>query len=127
VSTDEGRRCWSKDTLALAPWVPVLSRCHPSRRPFESANPETAAGDVLPVHDPGPFAIDPHLFHVVAATVAGDLEDFVHQAFRLAFSCPNAIGSDRIESENTPPTWSGIHFAHLCILSCTMPLVGHPG
>ena len=86
MSIDEGRRCWSKDTLALAPWVAVLSRCHPSRRPFESANPETAAGDVLPVHDPGHFAIDPDLFHVVAATVAGDLEDFVHQAFRLAFS-----------------------------------------
>src|ERR1035441_2311423 len=57
--------------LALAPWVAVLSRCHPSCRPFESANPETAAGDVLPVHDPGHFAIDPDLFHVVAATVAG--------------------------------------------------------
>jgi hypothetical protein len=45
VSIDDGRRCWSKDTLALAPWVAVLSGCHPSRRPFENAYPETAAGD----------------------------------------------------------------------------------
>jgi hypothetical protein len=59
-------------TRALAQWLAVLSRCHPSRRPFESANPETAAGDVLPVHDPGHFAIDPDLFHV--ELVAGNLE-----------------------------------------------------
>ncbi len=37
--------------------------------------------DVLPIDNPGHFAIDSGLFHVVAAAVVGDFQDLVHQVF----------------------------------------------
>jgi hypothetical protein len=37
---------------------------------------------VLPVHDPGHFAIRSDLFFVVVAAVVGDFEDFVSEVFR---------------------------------------------
>jgi hypothetical protein len=40
-------------TLGLA--VAVLSGRHPGQDPFAGRNPEAAAGDVLPIHDPGHF------------------------------------------------------------------------
>jgi hypothetical protein len=37
---------------------------------------------MLPVHDPGLFAIGSDLFLVVAAAVVGDREDFVSEVWR---------------------------------------------
>jgi hypothetical protein len=42
--------------------APVLSRRHPGQDPFTGRNPEAAAGDVRPIHDPGHFAISSDLF-----------------------------------------------------------------
>jgi hypothetical protein len=47
------------------------------------------AGDVLPIHDPGHFAIGSDLFLVVVAAVVGDLEDFVSEVFRLTLARKN--------------------------------------
>jgi hypothetical protein len=57
-------------TLGLA--VAVLSGRHPGQDPFAGRNPEAAAGDVRPIHDPGLFAIRSDLFLVVAAAVISD-------------------------------------------------------
>jgi hypothetical protein len=42
-------------TLSLA--ITVLSRRHPGQGPFAGLDPKESAGDVLPIHDPGHFAI----------------------------------------------------------------------
>jgi hypothetical protein len=46
---------------------------------FAGRNPEALAGDMLPIRNPGHFAIRSGLFLVVAAAVVGDFEDFVSE------------------------------------------------
>jgi hypothetical protein len=60
--------------LTLGLTVAVLSGRHPRQDPFAGRNPEAAAGDMLPIHDPGHFAIGSDLFLVIAAAVLGDFE-----------------------------------------------------
>jgi hypothetical protein len=71
--------------LTLGLTVAVLSRRHPGQDPFAGRNPEAAAGDVLPIDNPGHFAIGSDLFLVIAAAVVGNFEDFVSEVFRLTW------------------------------------------
>ena len=81
-------RCRQRDppppTFSLR--VAALSRRHPGQNHFAGRNPEAAAGDMRPIHDPGLFAIGSDLFLVVAAAVVGDFEDFVSEVFRLTLA-----------------------------------------
>ena len=78
---------YGADDVGLA--VAVLSRRRPGQDPLADLNSEPAAGDVLPVHDPGHFAIRSDLFPVVMAAVVGDFEDFVSEVFRPTLAREN--------------------------------------
>jgi hypothetical protein len=77
-------RALSVPTVGLL--IAVLSGRHPGHDRFEGIGLEALAGEILLIKDPGHFAIDSDLFHVVAAAVVGDREDFEGEAFNLTLA-----------------------------------------
>ena len=63
--------------------IAVLFGRHPGQDRFEGIDLEALAGEILLIKDPSHFAVDSGLFHVVAAAVVDDREDFEGEVFNL--------------------------------------------